>query len=247
MNRTAAMLKRFRTRIEQKANDRSKPPVLIVCLGDSVTMGATSYDTFDYDNVYHNQLKRLLEKQYSQTVFSVINAGVAGETAADGLVRVERDIIAHKPDLVIVGFGLNDVRQGLAGVKPFGENLAQIISEIKTRSDADVIVLTPNHMAGKNNPNIHQSQEHILPDLMRLQNERVLQEYSREIVKLAEEYGVCCVDVYAIWDKLKRDGLDTDMFLANGLNHPNACGHKIPAHEIMKLICPEFEVDEKND
>lgn len=247
MNKTDNKLQRFRIRIEQKANDRSRAPVLIVCLGDSVTMGATSFQTFDYEMVYHSQLKRLLEKQYPSTVFSVINAGVAGETAADGLKRVDRDVVAHHPDLVVIGFGLNDVRKGRSGLQEFHANMSRIVCAVKERTEADVVLLTPNYMVTKANPNVHMSQQKLVSELMRLQNENILKEYSARVREVAETFRAGCVDVYSIWDTLRREGVDVNKLLANGLNHPNAHGHKIAAHEIMKLICPEFEVNKTDE
>lgn len=42
----------------------------------------------------------------------VLNKGRAGETAADGLRRLERDVIAHRPRLCIVEFGVNEAFRG---------------------------------------------------------------------------------------------------------------------------------------
>ena len=39
----------------------------------------------------------------------VINAGISGHTTTEGLARLDRDVLQHKPDLVTVSFGLNDM------------------------------------------------------------------------------------------------------------------------------------------
>ena len=46
----------------------------------------------------------------------------------------------------------------------------------------------------------------------------------------------------AAWDDLARRGVDTTALLANGLNHPTAEAHRVPAELVMKLIVPEFNV-----
>ena len=84
-------MKYFHRRIEEKSKDRSAAPVLIVALGDSVTEGSTKINVIEPDIVYHEQLKRLFEKKYPRCTFCVINAGVGGENAAQGLKRVELD------------------------------------------------------------------------------------------------------------------------------------------------------------
>lgn len=59
----------------------------------------------------------------------VINAGVDGDTTADALARIERDVLAHNPRIVIVEFGGNDFMKR----KPKEEtvrNVEQIVETI---------------------------------------------------------------------------------------------------------------------
>ena len=37
-----------------------------------------------------------------------INAGISGDTTDGGLRRIERDVLAHRPRVVVVGLGVND-------------------------------------------------------------------------------------------------------------------------------------------
>ena len=99
---------RFHRRLREKTENPWEPPVLIVAFGDSVTQGLTSIDVQVHDEVYHQRFKRRLESHYPACTFSVINAGVSGQTAPGALHLVNRDIVRHQPDLTIVGFGLND-------------------------------------------------------------------------------------------------------------------------------------------
>jgi acyl-CoA thioesterase-1 len=69
----------------------------IVCLGDSITAGVGSGPGQAYPD--------LLAAQLAGT--EVINAGVSGETAAEGLARVD-EVLAEDPWLVIVELGGND-------------------------------------------------------------------------------------------------------------------------------------------
>ena len=41
-----------------------------------------------------------------------INAGVGGDTAAGGLRRLDRDVFAHKPTVLLVAYGVNDIGWG---------------------------------------------------------------------------------------------------------------------------------------
>ena len=43
----------------------------------------------------------------------LLNAGIVGDTAADGLKRLEWDVLRHKPSKVFLMFGLSDVRKNI--------------------------------------------------------------------------------------------------------------------------------------
>jgi len=69
----------------------------IVCFGDSLTYGYGVEPGEDYPSVM-GKLAGV----------PVVNAGVTSETSLDGLARIEKDVLAHQPMLVIVAFGGND-------------------------------------------------------------------------------------------------------------------------------------------
>jgi lysophospholipase L1-like esterase len=57
----------------------------------------------------------LLERGY-QTPVEVFNAGVPGYTSYQGLLYLQHELLAHRPDLVAIQFGWNDHWQGPTGV-----------------------------------------------------------------------------------------------------------------------------------
>ena len=136
----------------------NKEKILICAFGDSVTYGYTHADKCEFDNVYHNKLKSLLEKQYPSIVFNIINAGVGGDTSLDGLNRLEQDVLNYNPDLVLVEFGLNDCHKEIGGIGDFKASIQRILDEIKANTRSDIILLTPNFMATSDNPNV--SEDH---------------------------------------------------------------------------------------
>jgi acyl-CoA thioesterase I len=230
-------LQRFHQRIAEKARDVSASPVLIVAFGDSVTQGYTSANTIEPKHVYHQRLKEQLESRYSLTTFSVINAGVAGFTAEGSLERLHRDVIRYQPDLVLIAFGLNDaVMLGKDGLEQFQQALQNIVDSIHSQTEADIILLTPNFMVTADNANIHPTERHYLEGLLPIQTSGVLALYAEVIRKVAKDNNLPFVDVYQAWSDLAANGTDTNMMLANGLNHPTAEVHKIPADLIFQLI-----------
>lgn len=116
-------------------------PITIVAFGDSVTHGALRANN-NYETVYWNVLKQKLNAVRDFIPVNVINAGIGGITAKASLARMERDVLSHHPDLVIVCFALNDVNGTLEEYK---EAMTEIFHACLDRG-ADVIFLTPNMM-----------------------------------------------------------------------------------------------------
>ena len=75
-------------------------------LGGSITQGCNP--TLP-ENAYVERVVRWFKEKFPNTTIEYINAGVGATGSLIGVHRVERDIIAHKPDLVFVDFAANDV------------------------------------------------------------------------------------------------------------------------------------------
>ena len=77
--------------------------IIIVAFGDSITKGGNVES--------HEQFTSIAEKELTQAIgkqIKIINAGVNADITALALQRIERDVLAHKPDFVTVMFGVND-------------------------------------------------------------------------------------------------------------------------------------------
>jgi lysophospholipase L1-like esterase len=104
-------------------------PKVIVCFGNSYTegMGASSLEA------YPSRLEKTLKG------ISVINAGVSGETAEKSFLRIERDVLSKKPDLVIVEFGVNEAFRGYP-VEEALVNIERIVQKIISQGSSVIIV-----------------------------------------------------------------------------------------------------------
>ncbi|MGH6883314.1 MAG: GDSL-type esterase/lipase family protein, partial [Hypericibacter sp.] len=76
-------------------------PLRILAFGDSLTSG---FGLPDADS-FPSQLERALIASGENV--KLINGGVAGDTSAGGLARLDWTL-ADKPDLVLLEFGAND-------------------------------------------------------------------------------------------------------------------------------------------
>ncbi len=240
MNADIATLERFdrvHERIAANSSDHAAAPLLIVALGDSVTQGYTSHATIDHDGVYHARLKRRLEGTYPMTTFSVLNAGAAGQTVQDALKRLERDVIRHDPDLLIVAFGLNDAAHGgFEGVKQFKADLNHLLERVEAGTNAHVLLVTPSFMLEQTNDHIHPAELVYVAGLLPLQRGGIVAAYAAAIRQVGAARHLPVADVYAAWEQAALGGVDTDDWLANGLNHPTGEAHAITADLLLELI-----------
>lgn len=85
-------------------------PLTIVALGSSSTEGVGASRP---ELSYPSRLAALLRAQYPGVPIRVVNRGVAGETAPQMVRRIERDVLAERPDLVIWQLGTNSVLRDL--------------------------------------------------------------------------------------------------------------------------------------
>lgn len=230
------MLERFIARIEEKLKNNSLAPVNIVVIGDSVSQGCMQADVMDFDNVYHAVLKKMLEKRYPKCTFNVINSAVGGESAPGGLTRLDRDVISHFPDLVIVGYCLNDSCGGPEALETYTGSMKKIISSIRSRINSDIILLTPNFMASRINPAIAEEHMKYTDTIIGNQKNGILKKYAYALKDLAAELDVPVADVYAKWEEMEKNGEDTTSMLCNGLNHPDIPRQKLIAETIFALM-----------
>jgi lysophospholipase L1-like esterase len=118
--------------MDAKASDADKP--VVVCLGDSITHAG-----------YPAELETMLPVR-------AINAGVSGNTSRQGLARLKKDVLSHKPAAVVVLFGTNDNREDAprvhVPVAQYEKNLEVIIERCNDAGAKVVLGTMPPIDAG---------------------------------------------------------------------------------------------------
>ena len=215
-------------RLFQRLNDKelTRRAVQVVAFGDSVTQGAMEMGRTSPNETYHRLLHHDLENFYPASTVNMINSGISGETATQALNRLDRDVLRYDPDLVLVAFGLNDATDGLEALPAFRQAIGAIIQKIRRATQAAVIVVTPPFMAAQRNPRIYSLHDAVADRIIATQTQGILRKFAGALRDLAAEENVILADVHAAWERLHAQGLDTDTWLANGLNHPDARGHR---------------------
>lgn len=103
----------------------------IVAFGDSLTFGIGSQQQFSYPAVLQKLIKR-----------KVINAGVPGETTSQALHRLPAIIKEHKPQLVIVCIGGNDMLHRVP-IHMIETNITTLIKQLQAQDIQLILLAVP--------------------------------------------------------------------------------------------------------
>jgi lysophospholipase L1-like esterase len=108
----------------------------IAFLGDSITAQGVA-NKLGYVNLVIAGLKA------NGVDATAIPAGVSGNTSKDMLARLDRDVIAKKPDWMTLSCGVNDVWHGARGValEEYKTNITQIVEKAQA-ANIKVVLLT---------------------------------------------------------------------------------------------------------
>jgi lysophospholipase L1-like esterase len=187
--------------------------VRLVVFGDSVT--GLYYHTGGRQ-AYGELLGEAIRQIHPQADLTLINAGRSGHTTANALGRISQDVLAHKPHLVIVMFGLNDVVK--LPVEAFRKNLIGIVKKCRANG-AEVILCTPN--------TVLTTPERPLDKVFA---------YSEVTRAVARELAVPLCDVHAELDQLKTSSPGEWRLLMSDEIHPNFGGHRRIAESLADTV-----------
>ena len=206
----------------------------IVIFGDSVSYGAFANGEVDFEAAYWTRLRNKIYNVRYSVPINLINSSIGGETAHSSLPRMEKQVFAHNPDLLIVSFGLNDVNESL-------EKYLDALKEIFKRANeenTDTIFLTPNMLntyVAEDTAPVHLE---YAAKTAEMQNSGRMDEYMSAACFLAESMNITVCDCYSKWKEISKTQ-DTTMLLANRINHPTKEMHELFAQSLFEIIFPE--------
>ncbi|MBO5007835.1 MAG: GDSL family lipase [Clostridia bacterium] len=230
----------------EKAGDNyNKKSPTIAFLGDSVTQGCFEVykkdesvieTVFDQNFAYHSYVAKILSVLYPSVPVNIINAGISGDNAVHGLSRLQRDVLCHNPDLVVVCFGLNDVCNGLDKIDNYTTALDGIFKALHER-DIEVIFMTHNMMNTYTSHSITDADiKNIADAAAKRQTNGEVDKYIEAALKVCRDNCVTVCDCYKKWKKMYKCGVDTTALLANGINHPSRDLNKLFAISLVETM-----------
>jgi lysophospholipase L1-like esterase len=194
----------------------------IVFLGDSITaagVGKTGYVTL---------IKNKLAEKHPDLGIEVIGAGISGNKVPDLQRRLDKDVLAKKPTLVVIYIGINDVwhsemnpPKGTPKDK-YEAGLKEIIGKIQA-AGARVVLCTPT-VIGEKKANKLDAQ---------------LDEYADVSRKVAKETGATLCDLRKTFrDYLAMHNPDDKErgVLTGDRVHLNDAGNRLVADTILATI-----------
>lgn len=195
----------FAPAADAPASDSARQTIVI--LGDSLAAG--------YGLDLSEAFPALLQKKIDAAglKFSVVNAGVSGDTSAGGLRRI--DWLLKRPvDVLLLELGGNDGLRGIP-VAVTKSNLQAIIARTKQKYPQAQVVIAGMQMPPNMGADYNTAFEKVFPDLAKANNAAL-------VPFLLEGVGG------------KPDLNQPDLI------HPTAEGHKIVAENVWKALQPEL-------
>lgn len=187
--------------------------VRIVCFGDSIT-GA--YYHTGSRRAWPDWLREALMGAYPQAQLKVFNAGISGHTTVEALARLERDVLARQPQLVVMNFGMNDVTR--VPMDAYRQNLQTIIQK-SGEAGAAVVLVTPN--------TVHENQA---------RPNSKLEAVSQIVRDVAAEADLKVVDWFQFTSEQRQnDSLGWQLTMSDDI-HPNRHGHAQLAELVATAI-----------
>ncbi|MCK9382596.1 MAG: GDSL-type esterase/lipase family protein [Sulfuritalea sp.] len=215
--------------------------IRMVAYGDSITAGAEASDS---GLIFWDRWATSLRKKYPRAIIETVNSGMRGTAMEGGVQELSAKVIAHRPDLVLIGFGMNDfslgeklsladklrakldwlrfriglgkdgARQG-ALPRVFSDRLRMVIDRVRAETDAEIVLFS----TFPPNPKWHFRKDNLagIYDMAA---------FAAATEQVAREKHCAFADVYHNWLQFAGKRKPEDL-LANNVNHPNDFGHWI--------------------
>lgn len=195
----------------------------IVFFGDSIT--DCDRDRDDINSLGTGYVKILADKLrpiYPDTDIELINKGVSGDEVSDLLARVDEDVIALKPDAVVMMIGINNTIHEFKNdkkldLKQFEQDLKELLKKLK-KEGIVVIFLEPFLLSA--------------PDKLRMR--KLFNEELAVINKIALKYA----DEFVAYDEMFNGLSITIPYTEYSLDgvHPTHRGSRLIADQAIKAI-----------
>jgi len=210
----------------RQADRRSEPVERIVVFGESTAWG---YSVSSKEKCWANRVAKYIE-EFQGSPVELINQGIGGNVITTecpaylqsarpaALERVNGDVIALRPDLLVISYGLNDSRGGTT-TSVFRKAYQELIDRIRASIDPLIVVVNTYYM----------QEELYSAAPWHHSDYDVTEVFNLVIRQIAEANDLILADVYSA-------EVGMDWIIDNDLCHPNDLGHLLVANRVFEVI-----------
>ncbi len=198
----------------------------LVTLGESTTAGGWSSCR---ERSWANQLARQIN-EFQRVPVQLVNVGIGGNVISTrspayphsgkpaALERLDKHVLAHKPDLLVISYGLNDARGGTP-LELYSSELRTLIDRVRTKTRPLIVLLGPYYMTAfkEFGPNWNKA------DL------NTFHRFNEITAKIAEQKECLYVDLLATYR-------NADWLVHHDGVHANDLGHRLVANKIFEVL-----------
>jgi lysophospholipase L1-like esterase len=201
------------------------PDRKLLFVGDSITDSGRRETHIPYGNGFVSAARHLLLARYPALRLFIVNKGVNGDTITRIAARWERDVVAERPEYLVVCAGINDVfnqftpsRADAVYPETFQNTYRALLRRAKEAGNPVLILMTPYLIEpNRNHP-------------VRAQ----MNAYGLIVKDLAAQFGAIFIDLQAVWNAALR--YTTPAFWSGDQLHPNSVGSALLAQTFLRAI-----------
>ncbi len=186
--------------------------LVVAFFGGSITQGSLASTG---ENCYAYLFYMMLRERFPRAKLTYVNAGIGGTGSHYGAMRVREDLLAHRPDLVVLDFSVNDTEAVLplyGEGKLYPETWEGVLRRVLSFETHPAVLVLNNSFYDT--------------------GDSVEDEHNA----IADRYGVPHMSVRDEILPRIRDGIYVREDLSPDGLHPNDLGHRLIAEELMKVM-----------
>ncbi len=192
----------------------------VLFYGDSITEGANASSTINKEP-YLERWTRLvvneLQQKFNNKNIIHINTALGGMTSTWGSENAYERVAKHKPDLLCLGFGMND---GHMANSEYADNIKSIIDTTRASNPNCDIILVATTLPNKETKGFFKNQINFIDEINKIAN---------------ENDNIAVADMTSMHKFLLSKKRFFDM-TGNNVNHPNDYLVRVYAQVILKVL-----------
>jgi lysophospholipase L1-like esterase len=208
-----------------------KPNESVIFLGDSITDSNKSGVEGSYlwdvlGSGYVNMVNAYYLLYHPELNLRIINQGISGNRTTDLLSRLDKDVIAYKPNHVVLMIGVNDAWRQLdcpqipeyrQTTEVYKQNIIEIISRLQNEG-IHVVLMSPFYLEPNRENALRQK----------------VDAYNVVLKEIAKQYHLMYVDIQQAFDQLLEN---VSIFTISGDRiHLNMAGNMFLRDQVIKHL-----------